>query len=90
MRNLRILGKSPYAPKGDEFGKLLVFEKLISDDGVAYDKVVVLTAEDILLKWPHESRMAADIHGQVPDPQKIEDTNERRAIERAFLHGSET
>ena len=54
-------------------------EKLVSDDGAAYDKVVVLTAEDILpqVTWGTNPGMVTDIHGQVPDPQKLKiPTNE--------------
>ena len=83
------LANRPYAPKGDEFERAVSFwKKLVSDDGAAYDKIVVLTAEDILpqVTWGTNPGMVTDIDGQVPDPQKIEDTNERRAIERALAY----
>ena len=83
------LANRPYAPKGDEFERAVSFwKKLVSDDGAAYDKIVVLTAEDILpqVTWGTNPGMVTDIDGLVPDPQKIEDTNERRAIERALAY----
>ena len=89
-KTFEYLANRPYAPKGDEFEQAVSFwKKLVSDDGAAYDKVVVLTAEDILpqVTWGTNPGMVTDIHGQVPDPQRIEDTNERRAIERLGLYG---
>ncbi|MEC8283669.1 MAG: 3-isopropylmalate dehydratase large subunit, partial [SAR324 cluster bacterium] len=88
-KTFEYLANRPYAPKGNEFEQAVSFwKKLVSDDGAAYDKVVVLTAEDILpqVTWGTNPGMVTDIHGQVPDPQKIEDTNERRAIERALAY----
>jgi len=88
-KTFEYLANRPYAPKGDEFEQAVSFwKKLVSDDGAAYDKVVVLTAEDILpqVTWGTNPGMVTDIHGQVPDPHKIEDTNERRAIERALFY----
>ncbi len=88
-KTFEYLANRSYAPKGDEFEQAVIFwKKLVSDDGAAYDKVVVLTAEDILpqVTWGTNPGMVTDIHGQVPDPQKIEDTNERRAIERALFY----
>ena len=88
-KTFEYLANRPYAPKGDEFEQAVSFwKKLVSDDGATYDKVVILTAEDILpqVTWGTNPGMVTDIHGQVPDPQKIEDTNERRAIERALAY----
>ena len=88
-KTFEYLANRPYAPKGNEFEQAVSFwKKLVSDDGAAYDKVVVLTAEDILpqVTWGTNPGMVTDIHGQVPDPQRIEDTNERRAIERALVY----
>ncbi len=88
-KTFEYLANRPYAPKGDEFEQAVGFWKqLVSDDGATYDKVVILTAEDILpqVTWGTNPGMVTDIHGQVPDPQKIEDTNERRAIERALAY----
>ena len=88
-KTFEYLANRPYAPKGDEFEQAVSFwKKLVSDDGAAYDKVVVLTAEDILpqVTWGTNPGMVTNIHGQVPDPQNIEDTNERRAIERALVY----
>ena len=88
-KTFKYLANRPYAPKGDEFEQAVSFwKKLVSDDGAAYDIVVVLTAEDIVpqVTWGTNPGMVTDIHGQVPDPQKIEDTNERRAIERALAY----
>ena len=88
-KTFEYLANRPYAPKGNEFEQAVSFwKKLVSDDGAAYDKVVVLTAEDILpqVTWGTNPGMVTDIDGQVPDPQEIEDTNERRAIERALAY----
>ncbi len=83
------LANRPYAPKGDEFEQAVSFWKtLVSDEGAAYDKVMILTAEDILpqVTWGTNPGMVTDIHGQVPDPQNIGDIKERRAIERALVY----
>jgi 3-isopropylmalate/(R)-2-methylmalate dehydratase large subunit len=88
-KTFEYLANRPYAPKGDEFEQAVSFWKdLVSDEGAAYDKVVILTAKDILpqVTWGTNPGMVTDIYGQVPDPQKIEDTNERRAIERALVY----
>ena len=88
-KTFEYLANRPYAPKGDEFERAVSFwKKLVSDDGAAYDKVVVLKAEDILpqVTWGTNPGMVTDIDGKVPDPQEIEDTNERRAIERALAY----
>ena len=79
----------PYAPKGNEFEQAVSFWKtLVSDEGATYDKVMILTAEDILpqVTWGTNPGMVTDIHGQVPDPQNIGDIKERRAIERALVY----
>ena len=88
-RTFEYLVNRPYAPKGNEFEQAVNFWKqLASDEGATYDKVVILTAEDILpqVTWGTNPGMVTDIHGQVPDPQQIEDTNQRRAIERALAY----
>ena len=88
-RTFEYLLNRPYAPKGNEFEQAVNFWKqLASDEGASYDKVVILTAEDILpqVTWGTNPGMVTDIHGQVPDPQQIEDTNQRRAIERALAY----
>lgn len=88
-RTFEYLLNRPYAPKGNEFEQAVNFWKqLASDEGATYDKVVILTAEDILpqVTWGTNPGMVTDIHGQVPDPQQIEDTNQRRAIERALAY----
>ena len=88
-RTFEYLVNRPYAPKGNKFEQAVNFWKqLASDEGAKYDKVVILTAEDILpqVTWGTNPGMVTDIHGQVPDPQQIEDTNQRRAIERALAY----
>ncbi|HCV87007.1 MAG TPA: 3-isopropylmalate dehydratase large subunit, partial [Deltaproteobacteria bacterium] len=88
-RTFEYLVNRPYAPKGNEFEQAVNFWKqLASDEGATYDKVVTLTAEDVLpqVTWGTNPGMVTDIHGQVPDPQQIEDTNQRRAIERALAY----
>ena len=88
-RTFEYLLNRPYAPKGNEFEQAVNFWKqLASDEGATYDKVVILTAEDILpqVTWGTNPGMVTDIHGQVPDPKQIEDTNQRRAIERALAY----
>ncbi len=88
-RTFEYLLNRPYAPKGNEFEQAVNFWKqLTSDEGATYDKVVILTAEDILpqVTWGTNPGMVTDIHGQVPDPKQIEDTNQRRAIERALAY----
>ncbi|MEC8436347.1 MAG: 3-isopropylmalate dehydratase large subunit, partial [SAR324 cluster bacterium] len=64
-KTFEYLANRPYAPKGNEFEQAVSFwKKLVSDDGAAYDKVVVLTAEDILpqVTWGTNPGMVTDIH----------------------------
>ena len=91
-KTFEYLANRPYAPKGDEFEQAVSFwKKLVSDDGAAYDKVVVLTAEDILpqVTWGTNSWHGHRHSWSSSRSSEIEDTNERRAIERGLgLHGS--
>ena len=77
----------PYSPKGEDWDKAIKFWKsLPSDKDALYDKEVVIKANEILpqVTWGTSPQDVVSIDGQVPDPNKINDHNRRKAIERSL------
>ncbi len=61
----------PYAPKGEDFELAMAYWRTLpSDEGAAYDKVVVLRAEEIApqVSWGTSPEAVLPIDGVVPDP----------------------
>ena len=77
----------PYAPKGENWDKAIEFWKsLPSDDNAKYDKEININAEHIApqLTWVTSPQDVVPINGKVPNPEKIDDLNRRKAVERSL------
>ena len=77
----------PYAPKGEDWDKALAFWKsLPSDQNASYDKEINIIAEDITpqITWGTSPQDVAPINGKVPNPETINDSNRRKAVERSL------
>jgi 3-isopropylmalate/(R)-2-methylmalate dehydratase large subunit len=77
----------PRAPKGGAFEVAKHhWEKLYSDDGVEFDREVVLHAEKLppLVTWGTSPEQVVSVSGRVPVPSEIADETKRRAAERSL------
>jgi 3-isopropylmalate/(R)-2-methylmalate dehydratase large subunit len=77
----------PYAPKAGKWEQAVAYWKTLpSDEGAAYDKEVVLKAEDIVpqVTWGTSPQDVLPITGAVPNPADVADQGKRRAVERAL------
>jgi len=77
----------PYAPKGVEWDKAVSYWKTLpSDPNAIYDKEVVIKGNDIvpLVTWGTSPQDVVPINGCIPDPNKINDINRRKAVERSL------
>ena len=65
-----------------------VWQGLHSDEGAAFERVVVLDAAAIepQVTWGNSPEMVLGISGQVPDPQTISDPDLRGSVERALTY----
>jgi 3-isopropylmalate/(R)-2-methylmalate dehydratase large subunit len=79
----------PMAPKAGAFEQAVQFWRTLpSDDGAAYDKEVVLEAEDIepQVTWGTSPQDVVPITGRVPNPKAESDPNRRSAMERSLIY----
>jgi 3-isopropylmalate/(R)-2-methylmalate dehydratase large subunit len=77
----------PYAPKAGKWEQAVAYWRTLpSDEGAAYDKEVVLKAEDIVpqVTWGTSPQDVLPITGIVPNPAEVADQGKRRAVERAL------
>ena len=77
----------PYAPKGENWDKAVEFWKsLPSDEHAKYDKEIYINAEEITpqITWGTSPQDVAPINGKVPNPEKIDDVNRKKAVERSL------
>ena len=77
----------PYAPQGDDWNKAINFWKSLPSDLEAnYDKEIRIQANNIVpqVTWGTSPQDVVPINGFVPDPEKIEDVNRRKAVERSL------
>ena len=75
----------PFAPAGEAFDHAVSYWRtLASDEGAAYDKVVVMHAEEIvpMVSWGTSPEAVLPITGTVPDPAAIMDPAKRDDVER--------
>ena len=71
-----------YAPKGADFDEAVRDWKLLkTDKGARFDKSITLDASRMApqVSWGTNPGMVTDITGTVPDPDAIEDENNRKA-----------
>ncbi len=79
----------PMAPKAGAFEQAVQFWRTLpSDEGAAYDKEVVLRAEEIepQVTWGTSPQDVAPVTGAVPNPKSVEDPNRRSAMERSLIY----
>ena len=79
----------PMAPKAGAFEQAVEFWKsLPSDEGAAYDKEVVLKAEEIepQVTWGTSPQDVVPVTGAIPNPKQVDDPNRRAAMERSLIY----
>ena len=79
----------PMAPKAAAYEQAVEFWKsLPSDEGAAYDKEVVLNAQDIepQVTWGTSPQDVVPVTGQIPNPKQVDDPNRRAAMERSLIY----
>lgn len=77
----------PYAPKEELWDKAVAYWKtLASDAGAAYDREVVIRAEDIppTVTWGTSPQDTVAVTGNVPAPSDFEDKGRQDACKRAL------
>jgi len=83
------LKNRPYAPRGNAFDLAVnAWKKLPSDPSAKFDMTVYLNGNDILpqVTWGTNPGMVTDINSNVPDPEKIQNTMERKSVEQALKY----
>ncbi|MBI3545556.1 MAG: 3-isopropylmalate dehydratase large subunit [Gammaproteobacteria bacterium] len=79
----------PYAPKGDNWDAAVqAWRDLKTDSGATFDKEVVLNAADIKpqVTWGTSPEMVVAIDGNVPDPEKENDSTKRTGMQQALKY----
>ena len=79
----------PMAPKAGAYEQAIEFWKALpSDEGAAYDKEVVLKAEEIepQVTWGTSPQDVVPVSGAVPNPEGETDPNRRSAMERSLTY----
>ena len=74
-------------PHGDSFDQALKeWEKLVSDEGAKYDKVVVIDGSELEphVTWGTNPGMVTSVTSTVPGPQDYEDSGDKEAVSRAL------
>jgi 3-isopropylmalate/(R)-2-methylmalate dehydratase large subunit len=77
----------PFVPQGKEFQEAVEgWKQWRPDEGARFDREVELQAEEISpqVTWGTNPGMVTDVTGAVPDPASFEDSNDRKAAERAL------
>lgn len=76
-----------YAPKGKDFDEAVeAWRELRTDEGAEFDKSITLDASKMApqVSWGTNPGMVTDITGRVPDPDTMEDENNRKATQSAL------
>ena len=79
----------PYSPQGAEWDQAVEYWKNFrTDDGAHFDRVVELSAADIVpqVTWGTSPEMVTAIDSRVPDPEREKDPVKRDAMERALQY----
>ena len=77
----------PFAPGGEQWDRAVAYwQTLHSDDGAAFDKVVVIPAAEILpqVTWGTSPEMVVPVNGEVPDPDAETDPVKADGMRRAL------
>jgi 3-isopropylmalate/(R)-2-methylmalate dehydratase large subunit len=83
-----VMGR-PRAPEGEEFDRAKAYwQTLVSDEGAAFDKELVLDAAALppIVTWGSSPEDVVSITGTVPDPEVIADENKRASKQRALAY----
>jgi 3-isopropylmalate/(R)-2-methylmalate dehydratase large subunit len=83
----RYLKDRPYAPKNQEWDRAVeMWRKLPTDPGAVFDRTETFDARKILpqVTWGTNPSQVADIESRVPDPERIDDPDERKAAQAAL------
>lgn len=76
-----------YVPQGADFDKAVErWAALATDEGAAYDKTVVINAEEIqpMVTWGTNPAQGIGVHETVPKPEDGKTVAEKRAIEQSL------
>ena len=79
----------PYAPQGELFEQAVAaWRQLPSDPGAHFDAVYEINIDGLgpQVTWGTNPGMVVDVNGAVPDPAAQEDSETRRAYERALKY----
>ena len=79
----------PYAPKGDDWNMAVRYwQRLHSDSGAQFDKIVTLNAADIKpqVTWGTSPEMVVAVDANVPDPALEADPVKREGMQRALQY----
>jgi len=77
----------PHAPEGADWDEAVEYwQTLPTDEGAAFDAEVFLDADELepFVTWGTNPGQGVSLSQSVPDPEAIEDANERAAAERAL------
>jgi len=77
----------PLAPKGKDYDEAVKYwESLATDEGAHYDEIVEIKAEEIIpqVTWGTSPEDVVSIDGIVPDPNKENNEEKKKSIERAL------
>ncbi|MCH9048917.1 MAG: 3-isopropylmalate dehydratase large subunit [Proteobacteria bacterium] len=79
----------PFAPKGQSWEQAVsAWQKLKSDEGAHFDKVVRMNAADIQpqVTWGTSPEMVVPVGGKVPDPAQETDSSVREGMQHALKY----
>jgi 3-isopropylmalate/(R)-2-methylmalate dehydratase large subunit len=76
-----------FAPRGNDFKQAVDYWKtLATDEGAQFDRELSIDVSSLApqVSWGTNPGMVADVTGQVPDPESLDDENSRKAARRAL------
>ncbi|HEX7735447.1 MAG TPA: 3-isopropylmalate dehydratase large subunit [Ktedonobacteraceae bacterium] len=78
-----------YAPRGEQFEQAVAYWKqLASDPDATFDAVYEVNIEGLgpQVTWGVNPGMVTDVSGAIPDPERVNDPEQRKAYERALAY----
>ncbi len=86
-KTVRYLKDKPMSPKKENWDKAVEYwSKLKSDSNAKFDKEVEINGKDIepMVTWGTSPQDVVSVTGSVPDPQKEENEDRRKSMERSL------
>jgi 3-isopropylmalate/(R)-2-methylmalate dehydratase large subunit len=83
------LAGRPHAPQGEDWdAAVAAWRALPSDEGAAYDNILVLNADELapMITYGTNPGMGIPVTAPVPDPVSIGDVSQRQALEKALAY----